>query len=159
MEPTVERTCKTCIHKAESINLTSTKCWDCSSFKTLIHWEPNVTPHPESLAEAALEFADKRLEYAALHEAQHEARDLSFVELLLPEEPTNALNSQVGGSHYKDLKIQPVQFIHANNIPFLEGNVIKYVCRWKVKNGIKDLEKAKHYIELLLEMEGNQDDF
>jgi len=66
---------------------------------------------------------------------------------------TSALDIQVAGSHYKDLAIQPVEYIHANNIGYFEGNVIKYVSRWKAKNGIKDLEKAKHYIELLIELE------
>jgi UDP-3-O-acyl-N-acetylglucosamine deacetylase len=65
----------------------------------------------------------------------------------------SALDVQVSGSHYKDLAIQPVEYIHANNIPYMEGNVIKYVSRWRAKNGIKDLEKAKHYIELLIELE------
>ena len=65
----------------------------------------------------------------------------------------NPLDVQVGGSHYKDLKIQPVEYIHANNIGYMEGNVIKYVSRWRAKNGIKDLEKAKHYIELLIQLE------
>lgn len=63
------------------------------------------------------------------------------------------LSIQVGGAHYKNLKIQPIEYIHANNIPFPEGNVIKYVTRWRDKNGIKDLEKAKHYIDLLIELE------
>lgn len=66
---------------------------------------------------------------------------------------TNPLDVQVDGTHYKQMKIQPVQFIHANNIPYLEGNVIKYVSRWRDKGGIKDLEKAKHYIDLLIELE------
>ena len=52
--------------------------------------------------------------------------------------------------HY-DYKIQPVDFILANNIPFCEGNVIKYICRWKLKNGRDDLVKAKHYIEMLIQ--------
>ena len=65
----------------------------------------------------------------------------------------SALETQVDGSHYKKLKIQPVEYIHANEIGYMEGNVIKYVSRWKDKNGIKDLEKAKHYIELLIELE------
>lgn len=63
------------------------------------------------------------------------------------------LDVQVGGSHYKDFAIQPVEFIHANGIPYMEGNVIKYVARWRSKNGLKDLEKAKHYIDLLIELE------
>ena len=66
---------------------------------------------------------------------------------------TSALDVQVAGNHYKDLAIQPVEYIHANGIGYFEGNVIKYVSRWRAKNGIKDLEKAKHYIELLIELE------
>jgi UDP-3-O-acyl-N-acetylglucosamine deacetylase len=60
---------------------------------------------------------------------------------------------QVGGSHYKGLAIQPVEYMHANEIPYMEGNVIKYVTRWRDKGGLADLEKAKHYIDLLIEME------
>lgn len=71
----------------------------------------------------------------------------------LPDAPFNPLAKQVGGSHYKQLAIQPVEYIHANGLSFLEGNVIKYVTRWKTKNGIADLEKAKHYLELLIEFE------
>ena len=58
---------------------------------------------------------------------------------------------QVGGNHYKKYKIQPVEFIIKNNIGFVEGNIIKYVLRFKDKGGIADLEKAKHYIELLID--------
>jgi len=65
----------------------------------------------------------------------------------------SALNTQVSGDHYKSLKIQPIEFIHANAIPFAEGSVIKYVTRWRAKGGIADLEKAKHFIELLIELE------
>jgi hypothetical protein len=65
----------------------------------------------------------------------------------------NPLDKQVGGQHYKDQAIQPVEYIHANGIGYFEGNVIKYVTRWRNKNGIADLEKAKHYIELLIELE------
>jgi hypothetical protein len=66
---------------------------------------------------------------------------------------TNPLAVQIAGDHYKDLPIQPVEFIHANGIGFFEGNVIKYVSRWRAKGGLKDLEKAKHYIDLLIELE------
>lgn len=64
----------------------------------------------------------------------------------------SALDKQVSGSHYK-IPIQPVEFIHKNNIPYIEGNVIKYVCRHKTKNGKADILKAIHYLELLLELE------
>ena len=64
-----------------------------------------------------------------------------------------ALSKQVAGNHYKDLPIQPVEYIHANALGYFEGNVVKYISRWRKKNGIADLEKAKHYIELLIELE------
>lgn len=72
---------------------------------------------------------------------------------MFPDLATSALDVQVAGDHYKKLAIQPVEYIHANKIGYFEGNVIKYVSRWRSKNGIKDLEKAKHYIELLIELE------
>lgn len=65
----------------------------------------------------------------------------------------DALSIQVDGGHYKSLPIQPVEYIHANKIGYFEGNVIKYVTRWRDKGGVKDLEKAKHYIDLLIELE------
>ncbi len=73
-----------------------------------------------------------------------------------PAPSQSALQVQQGGDHYKKLKIQPIEYIHANGIPFAEGNVIKYVTRWRDKGGIKDLEKAKHFIELLIELETRQ---
>jgi len=66
------------------------------------------------------------------------------------------LDEQVGGDHYKKCKIQPVEFILANNIGYMEGNVIKYVVRHKDKGGIADLEKATHYLRMLIEFERNQ---
>jgi hypothetical protein len=66
----------------------------------------------------------------------------------------SALGKQEGGSHYKKLPIQPVEYIHANELGYFEGNVVKYVTRWRDKAGIQDLLKAKHYIELLIELEG-----
>jgi hypothetical protein len=69
---------------------------------------------------------------------------------------TSALNKQVGGSHYRDKGIQPIIYIHANNLGFCEGNVVKYVTRWRDKNGVADLKKAIHYLELLIELEGDK---
>jgi len=60
---------------------------------------------------------------------------------------------QIGGNHYQSMVIQPIEFIVANNIPFLEGNVIKYVCRHRNKNGIEDLKKARNYLDRLIEIE------
>jgi len=63
------------------------------------------------------------------------------------------LSVQVGGNHYKDMPIQPIEYIHANGLGFLEGNAIKYITRWRTKGGIQDLEKARHYIDMLIEFE------
>lgn len=67
--------------------------------------------------------------------------------------PDKATSIQVGGGHYKS-PIQPIEYIHANNLPFIEGNVVKYITRWRNKNGIEDLNKIKHYIDLLIQLEG-----
>lgn len=62
----------------------------------------------------------------------------------------DALMKQVGGNHYASMAIQPVEFIVANNLTFLEGNVIKYISRHHAKNGADDVRKAIHYCELIL---------
>ena len=69
-----------------------------------------------------------------------------------------ALDIQQGGTHYKTMKIQPVEYILANNLGFIEGCVVKYVSRWKNKNGVEDLKKAKHFLDLLIEDTEKQND-
>jgi len=64
----------------------------------------------------------------------------------------SALNKQIAGEHYKKFEIQPIEFITKNNIPFIEGNIIKYICRWQDKGGVEDLNKVIHYVELLKEL-------
>lgn len=66
----------------------------------------------------------------------------------------SALDVQEGGGHYKSKTIQPIQYIHANKLGFLEGCIVKRITRWKDKDGIKDLLKIKHEIDLLIELEG-----
>ena len=63
----------------------------------------------------------------------------------------DSLQEQVAGKHYKSMKIQPAEFINENHLEFAEGNVIKYVCRQKKKDGEKHLLKAKHYIDMIIE--------
>lgn len=65
---------------------------------------------------------------------------------------TNPLDKQEGGSHY-DLPIQPLEYIHANQLGYIEGNIIKYATRHRNKNGAEDIKKIIHYCELLLELE------
>ena len=64
---------------------------------------------------------------------------------------SNPYDKQVGGDHYSKMKIQPAEFINKNKLPFAEGNAIKYICRHINKGGEQDLEKAKHYIDMIIE--------
>ena len=66
----------------------------------------------------------------------------------------SALDVQVGGNHYKNYKIQPIEFLYHNDMPFIEGCVIKYICRYNKKGTpIEDLKKIKHYVDILIEKE------
>jgi hypothetical protein len=60
-------------------------------------------------------------------------------------------DKQIGGSHYKKMKIQPSKFVIENELLFPEGSVIKYICRHRFKNGKEDLLKAMHFIEMIIE--------
>ena len=64
----------------------------------------------------------------------------------------SSLTVQEGGDHYKTLKIQPVEYIVANGLDFLEGNVVKYITRHKQKNGAQDIKKVIHYCNLILDL-------
>lgn len=64
----------------------------------------------------------------------------------------SANDKQMGGSHYQKL-IQPWDYIAANGLDFFEGNIVKYVTRWRQKGGVEDLRKARHYLDKLIEME------
>lgn len=66
---------------------------------------------------------------------------------------SKALETQVGGEHYRKQKIQPIEYIHANGLDFIQGCVVKYITRFRDKNGKEDLLKIKHYIDLLIELE------
>lgn len=72
-------------------------------------------------------------------------------------EDATSLNHQEGGDHYKKYKIQPIEYIVANSIGFVEGSVIKYVTRWQDKGGVEDLKKARHLIDLLIELRDGAD--
>lgn len=63
-----------------------------------------------------------------------------------------ALKKQVAGSHYNKMEIQPIEFIVKNNLDFIQGNIIKYTCRYKDKGGDVDLDKIIHYAELAKEL-------
>jgi hypothetical protein len=85
----------------------------------------------------------------------------NYIEDMWPEwkQPESPREAQVGGNHYKDMVIQPIEYIAVNGLSFLQGSVVKYVSRYKAKGGLQDLEKAKHCIDLMIEFDyGNTTD-
>ena len=74
-------------------------------------------------------------------------------EVVTVELKTNSLDIQIGGSHYKTMKIQPVEYILANQLGWCEGNIVKYITRHKQKGERKDIEKVIHYAQILLDTE------
>jgi hypothetical protein len=72
-------------------------------------------------------------------------------------EANNPLNTQVGGNHYKDCKIQPIEFIHANKLDFIQGNIVKYASRHRKKNKDEDIKKIIHYALLSLSLDYGYD--
>ena len=66
-----------------------------------------------------------------------------------------ATDKQIGGNHYKNFKIQPIEFITKNKLSFIQGCVVKYICRFDRKNGKEDLDKIIHYCELQKELLGD----
>ena len=69
----------------------------------------------------------------------------------------NSLEDQIGGKHYRSMKIQPAEFINENKLLFAEGNAIKYICRHSAKGKRQDIEKAIHYLEMILERDYDAD--
>jgi hypothetical protein len=92
--------------------------------------------------------------YAKLSEQEQERVESLKHQAQLAKKP-RANEQQVGGAHYAIKAIQPWDFIIANNIGYLEGNIIKYISRWKDKGGIEDLKKAQHYLQKLIEVTAN----
>ena len=70
--------------------------------------------------------------------------------------PQRAIDKQIGGNHYKSYSIQPIEFIVANKLSFIQGCIIKYICRFENKNGIEDIEKIKHYCDLQIQLLKNK---
>jgi hypothetical protein len=81
---------------------------------------------------------------------------MSLIDEATPEEwsaaSRSALEKQVGGTHYKNCSIEPIEYILANGLGYCEGNVVKYITRHAQKGGIEDIKKVVHYCELLMEL-------
>ena len=76
----------------------------------------------------------------------------------VPKEDNNALSKQIGGRHYVDFSIQPVEFVTRNHLSYLQGSIIFRICRYNLKgNALEDLQKAKHEIDLIIQLEGLND--
>jgi hypothetical protein len=100
-------------------------------------------------------YYEEQAKMGMMNEAIKETvKDTGFKKTDIKKKAIQATLKQVGGSHYKDCKIQPVEYIVGNDLTFLEGNIIKYVTRHRRKGeGKKDIEKVIHYAEMILEME------
>jgi hypothetical protein len=98
--------------------------------------------------------------YCEEHSSYQKAQATTTAEYLSDqtEKEIDALATQVGGSHYKDMKIQPVEYIHANAMPYMDGNVVKYISRHRNKNGAEDVRKAIQYCQMILQMEYGEDE-
>lgn len=77
--------------------------------------------------------------------------DNTFFDKFVTEPYKTSYTHQVGGDHYRTLKIQPIEYIMANDLSWCEGNIVKYITRWKQKGGKQDIEKVIHYAQLLLD--------
>ena len=86
----------------------------------------------------------------------HEGNKLRKSSKIFDESWDEPLTAQVGGDHYKNLAIQPVEYIIANNLSYLQGSVIKYTTRYKSKGGVEDLNKAIHFLQMMINEEENK---
>lgn len=87
----------------------------------------------------------------ATPEQWDKASKTAYGKLMYPND--TAIKRQVGGTHYNRYAIQPIDFIIANKLDWCEANAVKYITRWKDKNGVEDLRKAIHYLEMLIQRE------
>ena len=123
----IKKLCSTCLHMPTSTR--DAPCKDCLRFNEA-NLIDNWTPQPGVAARR--------------------------VEVSNPATPVNPLDVQVAGGHYKGKAIQPVEYISANKLNFLEGCIVKRITRWRDKpaeHRFQDLEKIKHEVDLLIEME------
>lgn len=117
-------------------------------------WKLKKTAAEDAAALAAIAEAQKFYGAQRAEEIEARAKGPALIKkIVLDVAAPSPLETQVDGDHYKKLAIQPVEYIHANGIPFIEGSIIKYATRWRDKGGVKDLEKIKHFVDLLIEME------
>ena len=106
----------------------------------------------------ALQAKQKTAETQRINFLEEDAEHAATIETWRREyNEASALAKQTGGNHYKQMKIQPVEYVELNELSFLEGCVIKYISRWRHKNGLEDLRKIQHCVDLLIELNDLED--
>ena len=96
----------------------------------------------------------KRLkkEREGINSASSQDWDAVRPDIAEPNDATDPLTYQVGGDHYTKKKIQPVEYIHANKMDYMDGAIVKYISRWRDKGGVKDLRKIKQFVDLIIKL-------
>lgn len=128
----------------------SRKCAACGTVQTVVFGKPFTH------CEACMDFKKHVANQGRIDKDKEKLANRALEEngIISPEDAmTRAIDTQVGGDHYKNLPIQPVIFCQRNKLSACESSVVKYVCRHRSKNGRKDLEKAIHYLQILIEEE------
>lgn len=149
MTDTAREDCSNCLHSTQSLE--SDTCQVCEydeERNTFSGWQPepmSLLPKPR-----------RSLDDATPQEWQAAAQDLGKERRVDVSKPASPLDVQVAGAHYKSKAIQPVEYISANGLNFLEGCIVKRITRWRDKKAadrFQDLEKIKHEVDLLIAME------
>ena len=144
----IVKECKTCVD-----NVTGAACNTCKDFSM---WIPRraevVSPAGSAFPPPPPSFPQGLVVGPVVHFTPKQEEELKKT-----HEKPDPLQVQEGGSHYKDLKIQPIEYIHANGLDFLDGNVVKYVTRHKAKGGAADVRKIIHYCQLILKLKYGED--
>jgi hypothetical protein len=102
------------------------------------------TPPPTPVS---MQFWDKSINDATAQDWDAVRPDISE-----PNDATDPLSYQVGGEHYTKKKIQPVEYIHANEMDYMDGAIVKYISRWRDKGGVQDLQKIKQCVDLIIKL-------
>lgn len=140
----VIRDCTTCASRTPHLDDIPPSCYTCARSGTVFPlWRPITVTEAIDASRPGYHGAEPNIRVI----------DKATGRVLHEPPASAALDTQVGGDHYKAQGIQPVAYCHANNIPFIEGCVIKYVTRWRSKGRLADIDKAIHFLQILKELE------
>ncbi len=97
-------------------------------------------------------WTDKYCGSKSINDATAQDWDAVRPDISEPNDATDPLSYQVGGEHYTKKKIQPVEYIHANEMDYMDGAIVKYISRWRDKGGVQDLQKIKQCVDLIIKL-------